>query len=498
VARLAKPFPPGEYPVVIIGSGPGGLQTSYFLKKLRVPHAIVSADPGPAGMFRRFPFFDRLISWSKPYAPAERPTEAYERYDWNSLLADKAQHRALVPKFMDGTSYFPRRSEMEQGLASFAGKCGIKVRFGCKWEGTAKSDGGFILSTSDGDYAAKLLIFAIGVTDPWAPRVTGGQFLTHYIDLKKPKDYAGRRVFIIGKRNSAFETANGLLPWASRIIMASPSPVRFSIVARHPSAARAVYMQPYEDYVLGGGNYVLDGVPERVEKRALGFRVHVSGTTVPGKLIFEVDEVIAATGFQTPLLDLNDLGVQFFGQQRFPSLTNFWESTTVPGIFFTGATMQGAPGLTKYGRASSSGVVHGFRQNAKVLAEHIAMKHFDYEPVRRKIPQRQLVGYLLNASTESGELWNQQAYLCRVVSVDENKGIVEGGVQPLAHFVDSGGEDAIAITVETDAEGDQHPAVYFRRRGTVTEQLLSTGLLLDFRTKENRAQLDSLIKDFLK
>jgi hypothetical protein len=338
----------------------------------------------------------------------------------------------------------------------------------------------------------------MGVTHPWAPKVAGDQFLTHYVDMKQPKGYAGKRVFIMGKRNSAFETANGLLPWASRIVMASPSPVRFSIYARHPSAARAIYMQPYEDYVLGGGHYVLDGVPEKVEKSSGAYRVHVSGTTVPGKLIFDVDEVIAATGFQTLMLDLPELGVQVFGQQRYPALTNFWESSSVPGVFFAGSAMSGAPGLTKYGRASSSGVVHGFRQNARVLAEHIATTYFGAEPERRKIPQRELVGYLLTTSSEAGELWNQQAYLCRVVRLDGKRGIVEDGLQPLAHFVDAPGDDAIAMTVETDSDGDVHPAVYFRQNGTVTEHLLTTGPLLDFRTKENKTQLDSLIKVFLK
>src|SRR5438034_6455673 len=63
--RGRKPFPPGRYPVVIIGSGPGGLQTSYALRRLRVEHAVLSADAGPGGMFLRFPLFQRLISWSK-------------------------------------------------------------------------------------------------------------------------------------------------------------------------------------------------------------------------------------------------------------------------------------------------------------------------------------------------------------------------------------------------------------------------------------------------
>ena len=54
-----RPFPPGEYPVVVIGSGPGGLQVSYALRRIGLDHAVLSADPSPGGMFRRWPFFQR-------------------------------------------------------------------------------------------------------------------------------------------------------------------------------------------------------------------------------------------------------------------------------------------------------------------------------------------------------------------------------------------------------------------------------------------------------
>ncbi|MEA2632612.1 MAG: hypothetical protein QOE66_2831 [Chloroflexota bacterium] len=68
----ARPFPPGEYPVVVVGSGPGALQVAYSLTQMGVDHAVVSADPSPGGMFRRWPFFQRLLSWTKPYSPAAR------------------------------------------------------------------------------------------------------------------------------------------------------------------------------------------------------------------------------------------------------------------------------------------------------------------------------------------------------------------------------------------------------------------------------------------
>src|SRR5687768_15617175 len=101
------------YPVVVIGSGPGGLQVSYDLRAAGIEHLVLSADPAPGGMFRRFPLFQRLITWTKPYAPAERGTREYERYDWNSLLGVRDDERALVAGFMRGPTYFPSREEME-------------------------------------------------------------------------------------------------------------------------------------------------------------------------------------------------------------------------------------------------------------------------------------------------------------------------------------------------------------------------------------------------
>jgi thioredoxin reductase len=494
MTRVEKPFPPDRYPLVIVGSGPGALQASYFLRRHRIRHAVISADRSAGGMFRRFPFFDRLISWSKPFPPTDAGALAYERFDWNSLLSHNPRHKGLVRKEMDGTSYFPRRSEMERGLVKFADVSNLKVRYGCSWEATRRAEGGYVLSTSDGEYEAPLVLFGIGVTEPWTPDIPGARHVVHYVDLKEPRAYAGKRILVLGKRNSGFETAHGLLPWASRIVMTSPSPVTFSITARHPSAARAVYMQPYEDYVLGGGHYVLNAVPTAIEPTAGALRVHLDGTTEAESWVFEVDEVIGATGFQTPLRDLPDVGVGTFGHQRFPALTPFWESTTAPGIYFVGSTSQGATGLKKFGRASTSGVVNGFRHNARVLASHIATARFGREPSSERVRRADLPLRLLDCACEDGALWNQQAYLARVIELPSRRPALDVGLQPLTHFLDSSNETAVAVTVETDPDGVIRPVVYIRGTKRCSEHVLETAPLLDFRTKANRASLRALLK----
>ncbi len=498
MAELAdRPFPPGDYPVVVLGSGPGGLQTSYSLSRLGIEHALLSEDERPAGMFRRFPFFQRLITWSKPYAPFDRKAREYEWYDWNSLLAEDPEHRALVPEFMDGTSYFPSRAEMERGLEAFAERAGVRVRSGCRWEGTRADGKGFVVETSDGEYPCRVLVVAVGMTEPWKPDIPGMEHVPHYVDIDPPESYADRRVFVIGKRNSGFEIADGLLPWARQLVLASPRPAKLSIVLASVAAARARYMQPYEDHALGGGTFVIDAAIERIERVADGYQVSCTGTTVPGDLVFHAERVIAATGFGTPLGDLSDLGVATFYQNRLPAQTPYWESATVPGIFFAGSITQGSIGLKKYGRPGASASVHGFRYNARVLAEHLARTRFGVEPQRPALRRDDVVPFLLAEMTRGPELWHQQAYLARVVTFDRSRGITDEGVQPLAHFVDASGPEAVAVTVETDDRNEIRPAVYCRRGGSVDEHRLEGNLLHDFETAEHRAQLTGLLEGYL-
>jgi thioredoxin reductase len=483
--------------VLVVGSGPGGLQLSYSLKHHRVPHAVISADPAPGGMFRRWPFFQRLLSWTKPFAPFERGTRYYERYDWNSLIPDEDEHRAIQPRLMDGTSYFPARSEMEQNLATFARNTGLRIRYDCRWTGTTRDGGPFRLETTSGDYRAPVVVLAIGISQPWKPEIPGMADVPHYADTRAPETYAGKRIFIVGKEVSAFELANGLLPWARQIVLASPRPTQLSVVTNSLVGVRARYVQPYEDHVLGGGVVILNASIDEVARTPSGYRVRTTRSDGGGVTVFEVDDVIATTGFTPPLTDIEKLGVATSGRERIPSQTPLFESISVPDLYFAGAVTRGAPGLKKHGLPSSSGAVGGYRYNARILARHIARKYFGIDPARPIVRRDGVLDYLLAEVTRGPELWHQKSYLARALLFDPARGIVDDGIVPLQQFVDGDGADGVAVAVEANPKGEIYPAIYVRKSGALSEHLLPPNPLLDFETAEHRAQLTGALAALL-
>jgi hypothetical protein len=187
--------------------------------------------------------------------------------------------------------------------------------------------------------------------------------------------------------------------------------------------------------------------------------------------------------------------VASYGSSRLPAQTPFWESATLPGIYFAGTISHGAAGLKKHGMPANSGAVHGARYNARLLAGHLAEKHFGVPHASRRLAEEEVMPFLLDEIRLAPELWHQRAYLARVVSLDADRGIIDEGFAPLASFLDAGGSDAIATTIEANAEGAVYPVLYLRRDGRVEERALPGHPLHDFGTPEHRRALSSLLAE---
>ncbi len=468
----SKPFPPGEYPVVVVGSGPGGLQVSYCLRRLGVEHATISADDGPGGMFQRFPLFERLISWTHAGADADRGTRRYELHDQNSLVADEQELGALVPREIAAGHRRPSRDEMVAAMRTFAERAPVPVRYGCTWGSTRLEENAVVLVTGDGEYRCRAAVFAIGMTEPWVPPIPGLEVDHHYVNVSSDRDrYRDRRVVIVGKRNSAFEIGEAVSRQGVReLSLVSPRSPDLGRLARSP--LRPWYLTAYDEHVRGApGRFVLNASVDRVDRREDGYVVRALDATRPEPLLLEADDVIAATGFQSPLQDLPELGVATVREGRLPALTPYWESITVPGLFFAGNVSDAAPGLRKHGVASLSTMVGGFRYNARVLARHLAETLFGAHAERPRVERDHVPSLLLDEINCSPELSFQKGYLARVLHLDGAGAIVNEGIVPLEVFVD-GEADGVAVTLEFDAEETIRPVVYVRRAGVLHEDSL--------------------------
>jgi thioredoxin reductase len=383
---------------------------------------------------------------------------------------------------------------MEAGLARFAERTALSVRYDTPWQGTSRDGEAYVLHTPDGDYRSGVVIFAVGIAEPLLPETPGIELASHYAQTRAASSYAGKRLFIIGKQNSGFEIASGLLQWASPIVLASPRPAQLSINLHSLAGVRARYVQPWEDAELGGGVFILDASIERLERRAGGIAVHTRRSDTGQPYVVEVDEVIAATGFRCPLGDLASVGVSVFGRSGLPTMTNAYESATAPGIYFGGTITQAVSGLKKYGIPANSGAVHGHRYNGRLIVDDVAARHFGIQRPRPEVDPASVVQRLLTAATLAPELWHQKSYLAHALTRGDDGAIRDEGIVSLAEFVDVPGPDGAAITVETDDEGSIHPAVYVRRRGRVDgDAMLESDPMHDYRGSGHRAQLASLV-----
>jgi thioredoxin reductase len=386
---------------------------------------------------------------------------------------------------------------MEANLRAFAERAGLVIRHGCTWTGTRHEEAAdgerFVLETTDGEYRCRVAIIAVGVAEPYWPSIPGIELAVHYADTREASTYAGKRLFIIGKQNSGFELASGLLQWAARITLSSPSPAKTSIETRSLMGVRARYVQPFEDAALGGGVDILAASLKAITRTPDGaLRVELNRSDNAMPLSVVADEVIAATGFTCPLVDLPSIGVATFGQSKLPAQTDFWESATVPNLYFAGTITQGSAGLKKHGISSYSGAVHGFRYNARILTRHIAARYFGIVRERPRLALSELRDHLLAEATYAPELWHQKAYLASVVRLDPDEGIVDDGIVPLTTFLDADGPDAIAVTVEADGQ-NIFPVVYVRRDGHQEEHALEPDPLHDYEGPTYRRSLGMIL-----
>ena len=315
---------------LVIGAGPAGLQLAYFLEQAGRDYLVVEAGSTPGTFFRTFPRHRELISSNKCYTGSSDP-ELNLRMDWNSLLSDDP---ALRFKHYSAR-YFPPAEDMVRYLGDFAAAFRLRIKYDTRVTRISRS-GSFRVTDQQGNvYQAQRLIVATGVSKPYIPPIPGVETAELYTAVSVvPNDFVDQRVLIIGKGNSAFETADNLIETAAVIHVAGPHSIQLAWRTHFVGHLRAVNNNFLDTYQLKSQNALLDGNVERIERDGDSYVVTVSFARANEvKRNLRYDRVIVCTGFRFDASIFDDeCKPELTIRDRFPAQTSEWESTNVPDL----------------------------------------------------------------------------------------------------------------------------------------------------------------------
>jgi thioredoxin reductase len=352
---------------LIIGAGPAGLQMGYYFDKSNKSYLIVEKGSQVGEFFKTFPRHRQLISINKKNTGFE-DEEMNLRWDWNSLLNDKVKFTDYTDKF------FPDADVLCNYLADFKKIHELKVKQNFDVATIRKNTSGFEVKSQDGEVlSAKRVIVATGYNAEKLPEFPGSELVEPYSKFNIDADkYTNKRILILGKGNSSFETADSLIENAASIHISSPNSVKLAWETHYVGHLRAVNNNFLDTYQLKSQNVILDADIDLITKEGDQFRVDITYThAMEEKRTIYYDHVISAIGFKldTSIFD-ESCKPDLCPNNKFPALNKDWCSSNVPDLYFAGTLMHSLD----Y-KKTMSGFIHGFRYNIKALAEILDEKH---------------------------------------------------------------------------------------------------------------------------
>jgi thioredoxin reductase len=448
----------GPVDYLIIGAGPAGLQLAQELGAAGRDYLVLESGKAPGTFFARFPRHRKLISINKPHTGTSDP-ELNLRMDWNSLLSSDPD--LLFTRYSE--RYFPAADDMVRYLADYAGKLALRIDYDTAATAVTRAHEGFAVADSRGrTHLARRLIVATGVGTPYIPPIPGIELAEQYAEVSvDPGDFTDQRVLIIGKGNSALETADNLIESAAVIHVAGPGSMRMAWRTHYVGHLRAVNNNFLDTYQLKSQNAILDGTVLSIDRDAGGmFTVRFSFSRA-NEVVKELryDRVIACTGFR--------FDAQIFAagcrpalvhKDRFPRLTSAYEVDGVPGMYVAGTLTQ-----QRDFRHGTSGFIHGFRYGARALRKILEMRYHQVPWPSRAVAgtAEGISGAVLARVNRTSALWQQFGVLGDVVILGADGAacyleevpvdfVRDGGLSGLA-----GPADVLVITLEYGPDHDK-------------------------------------------
>ena len=167
------------YEYIIIGSGPAGLQSAYYLEKYNKDYLVLEKNNYSGGFFKKYPIHRKLISINK-INTGSKNKEFNLRHDWNSLLSD--DDSLLFKNY--SKDFFPKADVLVKYLNDYKNKNNLKVLYNINVEKINKlKDNLFQIITSNKVIKCNKLIIATGLFK--SNKISNIKGIISYSKLKK-------------------------------------------------------------------------------------------------------------------------------------------------------------------------------------------------------------------------------------------------------------------------------------------------------------------------
>ena len=334
---------------LIVGAGPIGLEVAHALQSEGIDHLHI--DAGPIGA---------TMGW---WAPGTRFFSSPERIGICGVP---------IPSSLQEKT---NREEYIAYLRAVAQQLGLRVRTHERLEAaTREADGTFSLRTAStiglppGTIRARHLVLAIGNMHRPRPLGIEGEHapgVSHY--LRDPHEYYGRRVLIVGGKNSAVEAAIRLHRAGAQVA------ISYRREAFDPDRVK-YWLLPELRWLIEKGRIAFH--PSTVPQRLGGGSATLAPVAGGEPITVPAEMTLLLTGYEQDTTLFEQLGVELMGEERRPKFDHGTMRTSVPGVFVAGTATAGSERRTRV-----------FIETSHTHAERIAAAIAGRPPAEAETPQ---------------------------------------------------------------------------------------------------------------
>lgn len=302
-----------DHHVAIIGAGPIGIELAVSLKQAGINY--VQFDAGQIAqtiswfpkMTRFFSSADRIAISGVPLQTADQSKATREEY--------LAYLRNIVTQFGLEVNTYERVGRIEP------------------------VNGGFKIETNrhgaTHSYEVSKIVLAVGdMAHPRLLHIPGEdlEHVSHYFD--EPHRYFGKRLLIVGGKNSAVEAAIRCHRAGAKVAI-SYRRSRFD-----PDRVKYWLLPEVEAMIRSGKiDFYPDTLPKAITRQAVTLGPVPS--TIDDPVTVDADFVLLLTGYRMDSTLFDMLGVELTGENQAPRLDPHTMQTNVPGIYVAGTAAAG-------------------------------------------------------------------------------------------------------------------------------------------------------------